>query len=196
VTGAGSGIGRTTALALAAEGATVLCTDVDEAAAEKTAVECTAAAGPSGRTPHAAYRLDVSDRAEVDTVAAEVERAHGALDILVNNAGVGMTGPYAAMTAEEWTFIRSVNLDGVVNCCSAFAPPMLASHRGQVVNVASGLAFVPTAGESAYAATKAAVLQLSQCLRADWAGQGVGVTVVCPGFINTPIATSARFTGG
>ena len=73
------------------------------------------------------------------------------------------------MTADEWASIRSVNLDGVVNGCSAFTPPMLSAGRGHVVNVSSGLAFLPTAGESAYATTKAAVLQLSLCLRADWA---------------------------
>jgi 2-hydroxycyclohexanecarboxyl-CoA dehydrogenase len=196
VTGAGSGIGRATAHALAAKGATVLSTDIDEAAAEKTAAECSERSRAGGQAAHGAYRLDVADRAEVDAVAAAVQRDHGALTILVNNAGVGMTGPYADMTAEEWVFVRSINLDGVVNCCSAFTPPMLAARRGQVVNVSSGLAFVPTAGESAYAATKAAVLALSQCLRADWASQGVGVTVICPGFINTPIARSARFTGG
>jgi NAD(P)-dependent dehydrogenase (short-subunit alcohol dehydrogenase family) len=196
VTGAGSGIGRATAHALAAKGATVLCTDIDEAAAEKTAAQCSERSSAGGRAAHAAYRLDVADRADVDEVAAAVQRDHGPLTILVNNAGVGMTGPYADMTAEEWAFIRSINLDGVVHCCSAFTPPMLAARRGQVVNVSSGLAFVPTAGESAYAATKAAVLALSQCLRADWAAHGVGVTVICPGFINTPIARSARFTGG
>jgi 2-hydroxycyclohexanecarboxyl-CoA dehydrogenase len=114
----------------------------------------------------------------------------------VNNAGVGLTGSFSDMTAEEWISIRSVNLDGVVNCCSAFTPPMLAAGRGQVVNISSGLAFLATANESAYAATKAAVLQLSQCLRADWSGHGVGVTAVCPGFVNTPIVSTARFTGG
>ena len=196
VTGAGSGIGRATARALAAAGATVLCTDIDEAAAEKTAAECgeRARAG-SGAAPRA-YRLDVADRQEVDAVAAEVEAEYGALRVLVNNAGVGMTGPFSAMTAEDWAFIRSVNLDGVVNCCAAFTPPMLAARRGQVVNISSGLAFVATAQESAYSATKAAVLALSLCLRAEWSARGVGVTAVCPGFVNTPIATSARFTGG
>jgi len=196
VTGAGSGIGRATAHALAAAGATVLCTDIDEAAAEKTAAECgeRARAG-SGAAPRA-YRLDVADRQEVDAVAAEVEAEYGALRVLVNNAGVGMTGPFNAMTAEDWAFIRSVNLDGVVNCCAAFTPPMLAARRGQVVNISSGLAFVATAQESAYGATKAAVLALSLRLRAEWSARGVGVTAVCPGFVNTPIATSARFTGG
>jgi 2-hydroxycyclohexanecarboxyl-CoA dehydrogenase len=198
VTGAGSGIGRATAHALAAEGTTVLCTDIDEATAEKTAGECgeRSGQGSGSRGAHRAYRLDVSDRAEVDALAALVEREHGALQILVNNAGVGMTGSFSDMTADDWTFIRSINLDGVVNCCSAFSPPMLACHRGHVVNVSSGLGFTPTAKESAYGATKAAVLQLSQCLRADWSSKGVGVTAICPGFINTSIARSTRFTGG
>jgi 2-hydroxycyclohexanecarboxyl-CoA dehydrogenase len=195
VTGAGSGIGRATAHALAAGGATVLCTDIDEAAAEKTAAECGERTG-SGGAAHRAYRLDVADRDEVDAVAATVDRQYGALTVLVNNAGVGMTGSFADMTAEDWAFIRSINLDGVVNCCSAFTPPMLAAGRGQVVNISSGLAYMATANESAYGATKAAVLQLSQCLRADWSGHGVGVTAICPGFINTPIARSTRFTGG
>lgn len=196
VTGAGSGIGRATAHALATGGATVLCADIDEAAAEKTAAECGERASAGSRATFAAYELDVADREEVDALAAAVERHYGALGVLVNNAGVGMTGSFSDMTAEEWTFIRSINLDGVVNCCSAFTPPMLAAGRGQVVNVSSGLAFAATANESAYGATKAAVLQLSLCLRADWSARGVGVTAVCPGFINTPIAGSARFTGG
>ena len=196
VTGAGSGIGRATAHALAGGGATVLCTDIDEAAAEKTATECGERTSSGSSAAHRAYRLDVADRDEVDAVAATVENQYGALTVLVNTAGVGMTGSFADMTAEDWAFIRSINLDGVVNCCSAFTPPMLAAGRGQVVNISSGLAYMATANESAYCATKAAVLQLSQCLRADWSGQGVGVTAICPGFINTPIARSARFTGG
>jgi 2-hydroxycyclohexanecarboxyl-CoA dehydrogenase len=192
VTGAGSGIGRATAHALASGGATVLCTDIDEAAAEKSVAECSGRRG----APHQAYRLDVADRREVEAVASKIDGEHGALSVLVNNAGVGMTGPYSRMTAEEWSFIRSINLDGVINCCSAFTPPMLAAGRGHVVNVSSGLAFLPTTGESAYATTKAAVLQLSLCLRADWAARGVGVTAICPGFINTSIPRTARFTGG
>jgi 2-hydroxycyclohexanecarboxyl-CoA dehydrogenase len=196
ITGAGSGIGRAAAHALAARGATVLCTDIDEGAADKTAAECAERSRPGSPVAHRSYRLDVADRQEVEAVAAAVHGLHGALAVLVNNAGVGMTGSFSDMTAEDWTFIRSINLDGVVNCCSAFSPPMLAARRGHVVNVSSGLAFLPTANESAYAATKAAVLQLSQCLRANWAPAGVGVTAICPGFVNTPIVTSARFTGG
>jgi 2-hydroxycyclohexanecarboxyl-CoA dehydrogenase len=196
VTGAGSGIGRSTAHALAAKGAAVLCADIDEAAAEKTAAECAEQSSAGSDARHRAYRLDVAVPAEVAQVAASVERDYGALTILVNNAGVGMTGSFSDMTADDWTFIRSINLDGVIGCCAAFTPPMLAAHRGHVVNVSSGLGFTPTARESAYGATKAAVLHLSLCLRADWASHGVGVTAICPGFINTPIAQATRFTGG
>jgi len=196
VTGAGSGIGRATALALAAQGASVLCTDIDEAAAEKTAAACSEANSAHSNTAHHAYRLDVADRSDIEQVARAVERQHGPLTVLVNNAGIGMTGSFSAMTSAEWASIRSVNLDGVVECSLAFTPPMLAAGRGHVVNVSSGLAFVATATESAYAATKAAVLQLSLCQRAEWAARGVGVTAICPGFINTDIARSTRFTGG
>ena len=96
-------------------------------AAEKTAAECAERSRPGSPVAHRSYRLDVADRQEVDAVAAAVHAVHGALAVLVNNAGVGMTGSFSDMTAEEWTFIRSINLDGVVNCCSAFSPPMLAA---------------------------------------------------------------------
>jgi NAD(P)-dependent dehydrogenase (short-subunit alcohol dehydrogenase family) len=99
------------------------------------------------------------------------------------------------MTVDDWRWIRSVNLDGVVHGCAAFGPAMIARRGGQVVNVSSGLAYTMRATEGAYVATKAAVLALSRCLRADWAPHGVGVTVVCPGFVNTPIVGSTRYLG-
>src|SRR5688572_30124406 len=186
VTGAGGGIGRATAAAFAAKRATVLCADIDLEASEKTAALC-AERGGTGRHE----RCDVTDAA---AVAALAERT-GPVDVLVNNAGVGMTGRFADMTVDDWRWIRSVNLDGVVHACSAFGPAMVARRSGQVVNVASGLAYTMRATEGAYVATKAAVLALSRCLRADWAPHGVGVTAVCPGFINTPIVAATRYLG-
>ena len=186
VTGAGSGIGRATAASFAAGGATVVCADIDVEAAEKTAALC-AEAGGTGR----AERCDVTD---ATALAAFAERT-GPVDVLVNNAGVGMTGRFADMTVDDWRWIRSVNLDGVVHACAAFGPGMIARRSGQVINVSSGLGYTMRATESAYVTTKAAVLALSRCLRADWAPHGVGVTVICPGVINTPIVGSTRYLG-
>jgi 2-hydroxycyclohexanecarboxyl-CoA dehydrogenase len=191
VTGAGRGIGQATAVALAKRGATVLCADLVRDGAEKTAAACEEAGAPGAH----AFTLDVADRAAVDALAADVHGRFGPLALLVNNAGVGMTGRFADMTAADWEWIRGINLDGVVNGCAAFGPAMVGAGRGQVVNIASGLAYTPTAMESAYVATKAAVLALSQCLRADWAPAGVGVTAVCPGVVNTPILTTSRWLG-
>ena len=191
VTGAGRGIGRATAIALAERGATVVCADIDPAAAEAAASAVSAA----GSGTADARTVDVADRAAVVALADEVHSRHGPLGILVNNAGVGMSGRFTDMGPQDWEWIRSVNLDGVVNGCAAFGPAMLERGRGHVVNLSSGLGYIPTPTEPAYVTTKAAVLALSQCLRADWAGNGVGVTAVCPGVINTPIVDHTRFLG-
>ncbi len=190
VTGAGSGIGREISTLLASHGTRVLAVDIHGDAAEKTAASC-AEAGPES------YGLtcDVADADAVAALAEQVHGSHGTLDILVNNAGVGMTGRLADMSVEDWEWIRSVNLDGVVHGCLSFGPAMVAQGRGHVVNLSSGLGYTPRATEVAYCATKAAVLSLSQSLRADWGPRGVGVSAVCPGVINTPIIDSSRFVG-
>jgi len=191
VTGAGSGIGRATAIALARKGAHVRCADIDLASAEKTAASCEEAGSPSA----VAHELDVTDRSALATLSAEIDSEGGPLGILVNNAGVGMSGRFTDMSATDWEWIRNVNLDGVVNGCATFGAAMVGAGRGHVVNLSSGLGYMPTATEPAYVTTKAAVLALSQCLRADWAASGVGVTAVCPGVINTPIIDRTRFLG-
>jgi 2-hydroxycyclohexanecarboxyl-CoA dehydrogenase len=190
VTGAGSGIGREISTLLASHGTRVLAVDIHGDAAEKTATLC-AEAGPESH----GLTCDLSDPAAVAALAEEVHAAHGTLDVLVNNAGVGMTGRLADMTVDDWQWIRGVNLDGVVHGCLSFGPAMVARGRGHVVNLSSGLGYTPRATEIAYCATKAAVLSLSQSLRADWAPKGVGVSAVCPGVINTPIIDTSRFVG-
>jgi NAD(P)-dependent dehydrogenase (short-subunit alcohol dehydrogenase family) len=186
VTGSGAGIGRVTALALAREGAHLLVTDIDRSAAEKVVAEIAEIGGTAE-----AHVLDVTDGEAVSALADQV----GPLDVVVANAGVGMTGRLGDMSLDDWRWIRSVNLDGVVHTCHAFGPPMVQRGRGQVVIVSSGLAYTPRATEPAYCTTKAGALELAQCLRADWGRSGVGVSAVCPGIINTGILDRTRFVG-
>jgi 2-hydroxycyclohexanecarboxyl-CoA dehydrogenase len=185
VTGAGSGIGRATAIALAREGAKVLSVDIDEGRAKATADGCGGFA----------FSCDVVEREAVKELAERVSAEHGALGVLVNNAGVGMSGGLLEMADGDWEWIRGINLDGVVNCSRAFVPAMLEAGRGHVVNISSLLGYVPSAMTPAYCATKAAVLMLSRSVRADWGRHGVGVTAVCPGLINTSILEGTRFAG-
>ena len=196
VTGAGSGIGEATCHAFADRGATALCADIDSAAAERTAEACARtgagrAAGAAGR----AYAVDVADQEAVTGMAARVADEHGPLDVLVNNAGVGMSARFLAMSSQDWDWILGINLMGVVHGCRAFGPAMVEQGRGHVVNMASGLAYTPRATEPGYVTSKAAVLALSRCLRADWGPSGVGVSAICPGVIATPIIERTRFKG-
>lgn len=190
VTGAGHGIGRATALALANAGARVMVADIDGKAAEKVAAEVMEGGGEAH-----SFAVDVADRAAIAALATTICDEHGPVDVLVNNAGVGMSARFTDMTAADWDWIRSINLDGVVNGCATFGPGMLERGRGHVVNLASGLAYTPRATEPAYVATKAAVLALSRSLRADWRTRGVGVSAICPGVIDTGIITRTRFLG-
>jgi NAD(P)-dependent dehydrogenase (short-subunit alcohol dehydrogenase family) len=185
VTGAGSGIGAATAVRLGEAGAHVVCVDIDAATAAATAERCGGAS----------FGCDVADSEAVRSLAATVESEHGAVDVLVNNAGVGVGGPLLESSIEDWDWLRSINLDGVAYGCYAFGPAMVGRGRGHVVNVASGAAYLPNRNMAAYCASKAGVFSFSQCLRADWAGRGVGVSVICPGLINTPIASHSRMYG-
>ncbi|NSC22652.1 SDR family oxidoreductase [Streptomyces albus subsp. chlorinus] len=192
VTGAGSGIGRATAFAFAEAGARVVAVDRDAGSAERTAELARLVGAPEAW----AERVDVADEQEMEKLAQKVATEYGTVDVLVNNAGIGTAGPFLETTTEEWKSTLDVNLWGVIHGCRVFGRQM--AERGQgghIVNTASAAAYQPSRVLSAYSTSKAAVLMLSECLRAELAGRGIGVTAVCPGFVNTNIVGAARFAG-
>jgi NAD(P)-dependent dehydrogenase (short-subunit alcohol dehydrogenase family)/pimeloyl-ACP methyl ester carboxylesterase len=191
ITGAGSGIGRETALAFGGLGAEVLVADVNGSAAEET-VELVRQLGVEAH----AYIVDVADVSAMEDFAKRVLADHGVPDIVVNNAGIGIAGPFLDTTAADWERIVDINLLGVVHGCRLFGTAMAERREGgHIVNVASAAAFTPSRTLGAYAATKAAVLMLSECLRAELDHDGIGVSAICPGIVNTPITTSTHYVG-
>jgi NAD(P)-dependent dehydrogenase (short-subunit alcohol dehydrogenase family) len=177
---------------LARQGAdTVVIVDRDLAAAQDTAAAVREAGAGA-----AAYQADVSDEAAINALAAQVNNEHGVVDILVNNAGIGMAGRFLETTPENWDNILDVNLRGVLNGSRAFASQMVdRGQGGTIINMSSAAAFLPSKSMIAYGTTKAAVLAFSESLRADLADDGITVTAVCPGFVNTNIAKSTVYAG-
>jgi NAD(P)-dependent dehydrogenase (short-subunit alcohol dehydrogenase family)/pimeloyl-ACP methyl ester carboxylesterase len=191
VTGAGSGIGRQTALAFAREGAEVVVSDINLASAKET-VALIAGAGGAAH----GYQLDVSDEDAVIAHADQVAAVHGVPDVLINNAGVGQAGRFLATPAAEFRRVLDVNLYGVINGCRAFGPAMARRGLGgHIVNVSSMAAYSPQQGLSAYATSKSGVFMFSDCLRAELAASGVGVSTICPGVVHTNIIRDSVVSG-
>jgi NAD(P)-dependent dehydrogenase (short-subunit alcohol dehydrogenase family)/pimeloyl-ACP methyl ester carboxylesterase len=194
ITGAGSGIGRATALAFAAEGATVVAADINTASAADTA-ELVRSVAPEGVEAYS-RTVDVSDAESMEDLVKWVEHTFGAPDVVVNNAGIGMAGPLLDTTVAQWEQILGVNLWGVIHGCRLFGRLMTDRRRGgHIVNVASAAAYTPSRAYPAYATTKAAVLMLGDCLRGELAGSGIGVHTICPGFVDTPLSGTTIHVG-
>ncbi|MEU1865205.1 SDR family oxidoreductase [Streptomyces gardneri] len=192
VTGAASGIGRATAFAFAEAGARVVAVDRDAEGAGRTAEMARLIGAPAawGET------VDVADEQAMEKLAAKVASEYGIVDVLVNNAGIGLTGSFFETTSEEWKRVLDVNLWGVIHGCRIFGAQMTARGQGgHIVNTASAAAFQPSRALPAYSTSKAAVLMLSECLRAELADQGIGVSAICPGIVNTNITATTRFAG-
>ena len=191
VTGAGSGIGRATALEAARRGADVGLCDVDEAGLHATA----RAIRDLGRRATARV-ADVSHADAVEAFAGAVRAELGAPRLLVNNAGIGVGGAFLEVPLEEFGRVVGINLMGVVHGCAAFLPAMIeAGHGGHVVNVASMAGYVAGPLMTSYHATKFGVIGFSESLRAELALHGIGVTAICPGVIDTNITRTSRFYG-
>jgi NAD(P)-dependent dehydrogenase (short-subunit alcohol dehydrogenase family) len=185
VTGGGQGIGHACAHALGEAGARVIIAEL----LEDRGREAAASLERLGIDAHALI-LDVTNSAQVDEVAARIERDHGSADILINNAGVAKSDVRAEDTSDEhWRFHIEVNLNGVFWCCRAFGRQMLARGSGSIVNIGSMSGFIVNRPQpqSFYNASKAAVHHLTKSLAAEWAERGVRVNAVAPTYIETPL---------
>lgn len=191
VTGAASGIGRETAFAFAERGARLVLVDVDAAGLERTALLC--------QKLGAEAEAHVTDVSSADAMRELADRVHArmpAVDVLVNNAGVGVAGSFVGTDLALWDWALGINVKGVVHGCHFFLPKMIERGTGgHVVNVASAAGLVAPRRMSIYAATKFAVVGLSEVLRAELRPHGISVATICPGIIDTPITRNARRSG-
>lgn len=192
VTGAGSGIGQAFAVELAARGGSVVCSDVDEQAAQRT-VDAITDQGGEAR----ALRCDVSLLEDVQNLALEAQGWFGNVPTLVvNNAGVGAGGALIGDTPlPDWESTIGINLWGVIHGCHVFTPTLREAGYGGIINVASAASFGAAPRMAAYNVSKAGVLALSETLSAELSGTGVHVSVLCPTFVKTNILNSDRITG-
>jgi NAD(P)-dependent dehydrogenase (short-subunit alcohol dehydrogenase family) len=181
VTGAANGIGRATALALAAEGASVLIADRDTARGPAVAAEITAAGGRAAFQP-----TDVAVTAEVDQMVAAALAHWGRLDVLVNNAAAMLPGSIVDISEADWNRVIDVNLTGAWRGMRAAIPAMLRTGGGSIVSVSSVQALVGLRSWSAYAASKGGLNSLTQQAAMEYAAQGIRINAVAPGTIMTP----------
>jgi len=187
ITGAGSGIGRSTALAFARKGADLVIADLSEERLAEVAREIEVL-GARVLT----RQVDVSKREEVDAFAKFVHRERGRVDILHNNAGVNLSGTVAESSVENWEWIFGINFWGVLYGVKAFLPYMIERRYGHIVNTASMFGLCAPPATPAYNATKFAVVGLGEGLRAEVRKYNIGVTTLCPGIVNTRIVADSR----
>lgn len=183
VTGAGSGIGRATALAYAGAGAKVLVTDIHDETARETAESIASAGGTA-----TALRTDVSRARECEAMVARALEQYGRLDIACNNAGIGgEQAPTGELSVEGWDQVIAVNLSSTFYCMKYEIAAMLRGGGGAIINMGSILSKVGFAGAAAYVAAKHGMLGLTRTAALEYAGQGIRVNVVGPAFIRTPL---------
>jgi NAD(P)-dependent dehydrogenase (short-subunit alcohol dehydrogenase family) len=188
VTGGASGLGLAAAELLATRGWSLALLDRDEPRLA-SAAEALRALG----SPHCeAFCVDTTDEAAVKFAVDAFAGRLGGLDLALNSAGVAAAGSVAETPPADWRWILDINVLGIVHCCRAEAPHMVAAGRGLIVNVASAAAFMSAPGMGAYNASKAAVVALSETLHQDLAADGVHVAVAMPGFFRTRLMEHAR----
>src|SRR5690625_6794793 len=190
VTGAASGIGRATMERLARSGARVLACDINEAGLRDAAAALVAEGREVITRP-----LDVTDEQACRDAVADCVRQFGGLDVLCNIAGMVKTCHFHELTSEDWRRVMDVNANSVFVLCHAALPHLLKSG-GNIVNISSTAGLTGLPYNSAYCASKGAVLQLSRALAVEYAGRGVRVNAICPGAVDTPLVKDLEIPEG
>lgn len=192
ITGAASGIGRATAMAAGRQGAELFLTDLDRGKLELAAG---AIRDVGGRVVEL-EALDVSDVAAVRALADRIHAAHGSMDVVMNVAGVSIWGTVEALQHEHWRRCVDVNLMGPIHVIESFVPAMIAAGRGgHLVNVSSAAGLFGLPWHAAYSASKFGLRGLSEVLRFDLERHGIGVSLVCPGAVKTPLVDTVEIVG-
>lgn len=186
ITGAGRGIGASTADKCGAEGAIVYVSDVDEENAEKKAAEIEEAGGIARH-----LQIDVTDYQAVKSAIAQIGSEEGRLDVLINVAGWDQVEPFLDSRPDTWEKVIAINLYGVIHTCHAALPLMAEAGTGRIVNVASDAGRVGSKGEAVYSAAKGGVIALGKTLAREFARNGITVNTVCPGPTETPLVVEA-----
>ncbi|UUY06086.1 SDR family oxidoreductase [Svornostia abyssi] len=192
ITGAASGIGRATALAAAKDGAILFLTDIQDVALEKTARDIEAAGGT------VAHRraLDIADYDAVVALADEIHAEHGTMDLVMNVAGISTWGAVEHLRHEDWRRTIEIDLMGPIHVIEAFIPPMIEAGRGgHLVNVSSAAGLFGLPWHAPYSAAKFGLRGVSEVLRFDLRRHGIGVTLVCPGGVDTPLVGTVDIVG-
>jgi NAD(P)-dependent dehydrogenase (short-subunit alcohol dehydrogenase family) len=192
ITGAASGIGRATALQLASKGAELYLTDRNVEGLAQTVADARAlgAQVPKHRA------LDIANYDDVASFAADVHANHHSMDLVMNIAGVSAWGTVDRLTHEQWTKMVAINLMGPIHVIESFVPPMVAARRGgHLVNVSSAAGLIGLPWHAAYSASKFGLRGLSEVLRFDLARYRIGVSVVVPGAVDTPLVNSVEIAG-
>ncbi len=183
VTGAGSGLGRAFCTVLSKRGARLIAADINLDAARQTAALCSDA--------HA-VACDVAKLDDVERLGAETDRLLGGVDLVINNAGVAVAGRMGEVKLDDWHWVVSINLFGVIHGCHVFVPRLRKQKSGHIINVASAAGLLSPPQTGPYNTTKAAVVALSETLFGELKDEGIGVTALCPTFFPTNIAKSGR----
>jgi 3-oxoacyl-[acyl-carrier protein] reductase len=187
VTGGARGIGREIAEALARQGASIAVVDIEDEAAAATAADIEKLGVKAS-----SYRCDVSSYEAVEALGESVLGDFDQVDILVNNAGITRDRLMMRMSPEDWNLVLGVNLTGAFNFCKVFAPGMLRQRSGSIVNIASVIGQMGNAGQANYGASKAGVIGLTKSLAKEFAGRGVRVNAIAPGFIRTAMTDALK----